>query len=119
MTIDCEASAFELTPDTVAAIESLAPFGAGNPKIRLLVRGLRLAAPPSFMGAGGKHVSMQLRADDRRGGMRQFRAIAWNWGEHAGKIGAGSTLDVVITPRVSRWNGSTRVEPEIADVALR
>jgi hypothetical protein len=36
-------------------------------------------------------------------------------GEHRDALVAGVPIDVVVRPRISTWNGSVRVEPEIRD----
>lgn len=116
--IDCEAGAEELTVPGVHELERLGPFGAGNPTPQVLVRGVRVL-DRGTMGAGAKHLSLRLRPEGPGHGPREWRCVAWGWGERAGSIAAGSTADVVIRPRVSTFSGTARVEPEIVDIAIR
>jgi single-stranded-DNA-specific exonuclease len=116
--IDCEASADELTVPGVHELDRLGPFGAGNPTPQVLVRGVRIL-DRATMGAAAKHLSLRLRLDGAALGAREWRCVAWGWGEHAGSIAVGSTADVVIRPRVSTFSGTARVEPEIVDISIR
>jgi single-stranded-DNA-specific exonuclease len=116
ITIDVEADAGELSIERVTALDRLAPFGAANPQVKLLVRGLAVHASPRVMGAQGKHMSVQLRATLGPARGRVYRAVAWNWGEHSQRLATGQLLDVVLTPKVSNWSGAGLVELEVRDV---
>jgi single-stranded-DNA-specific exonuclease len=111
--IDCEAALDELTLDAVLSLSRLAPFGQGNPKPRLLLRGVRIAAAPQAMGVGGKHLSLRIGDNTR-----MLRLVAWNWGERAGALAAGITADFVVSPKINTWNGRSSVEGEIEDVRV-
>lgn len=116
--IDCEAAPAELTPQTVAQLEALAPFGAGNPPVRVLVRNLKVLGQPKLLGGQGKHLSMQLQASHSSHTQQVFRAVAWNWGDHLERFPPGQAIDAVITPKISTWSGRSMVEPELRDVAI-
>lgn len=118
ITIDCEASPFELSIDSIRDLQSLAPFGAGNARVRTLLRNVRIAAQPRLMGAAGKHLDLRVTAEDAGGNLRQLRLVGWDWGRHAARLAPGVILDAVVTPKVSEWNGSVSVEAEIADLAV-
>lgn len=117
--IDCEASADELTLEATSELERFAPFGAGNPPVRVLVRDL-VVDRFKAMGANAKHASIQLRslAHGADHPERVFRCVAWGWGEHEHRLCAGTRLDAVLTPKVSTFSGSPKVEPEIKDVRI-
>jgi single-stranded-DNA-specific exonuclease len=117
--IDCEAAPEELVPSAVWELDRLGPFGAGNPAPQLLIRNLRLT-DRGTMGANAKHLSVRLRSSRSSGGAeREFRCVAWNWGEHAPRLPIGATVDAVVRARVSTFSGTARVEPEIVDIALQ
>ncbi|MCC6662040.1 MAG: single-stranded-DNA-specific exonuclease RecJ [Phycisphaerales bacterium] len=111
--IDCDAGLDELTLDAVAGLGRLAPFGQGNPKPRLRLRGVRIAAAPQPMGTGGKHLSLRIGDSTRT-----LRLVAWNWGERAPRLAAGVRADAVICPRVNTWNGRSSVEAEVEDLRV-
>ncbi len=112
--IDCEALAGELTAQGVGELDRLGPFGAGNPAPQVLVKGMRIVKRAA-MGAGGKHLQVWLRTPDSN---REWRGVAWNWGERADQLPVGSGADVVMKPRISTFTGSALVEPEIVDIAV-
>lgn len=110
---DCDATARELTPLAVRQLESLAPFGQGNPPVRVRVRGLRVAARPEPFGKTGAHIKLTVRDGDR-----SLRLIAWNWAtrhpETAASIPVGARIDALVIPKLSSWSGL--VEPELVDL---
>lgn len=110
---DAQASLRELGLEAVGALSGLGPFGAGNPRVRLLVRGLRLSQPVRSLGASGEHVAMHAEQDGRA-----MRLVAWKFGEHAAGLRAGQRLDVVLEPKVSTFTGQRVVEPEVVDVRV-
>lgn len=124
VTVDCEATPSELHPQAVQELHKLGPFGAGNPEPKLLVRNLTIAGKQS-MGAEAKHATLQLRAMPETGTAPTtqgyglvWRCVAWGWGEHLDKLPIGAKIDAVIKPRISRFNGNERVEPEVCDVRV-
>ncbi len=113
LAVDCEATLDELSAEAVSQLESLAPFGRGNPSVHVLVRGLRVTDQPRVMGTQGKHLSMVIRQ-----GGTMLRTVAWNWGPRREQVQPGMMLDAVLRPKVSTWGGRTSVEPEILDVSI-
>ena len=115
---DTAAELGELTPASVRTLEALAPFWRENPRAQLAIRGVRLADDPKPFGQHGRHAGLTL-ACARTGAT--VRCVGWNWSrplrEAGPAIKRGSTIDVVVTPRVSSWNG--RVEPELCDLRVR
>lgn len=122
VTIDCEADASELDVPAVQSLERLGPFGAGNPSVRVLVRGMSVSQK-SPMGAGGKHAALHLKCrptlpSPSGESERVLRCIGWSWGEHLDKLPMGAKVDAVLKPRINAFNGRTTVEPEIVDLAV-
>jgi len=113
LTIDCEATLGELSPETVTMMRSLGPFGRGAPTPRVLLRGLRVLRHPETMGAHGKH----LRIAASHEGVTT-RLVAWGWGERRGSIPAGATIDAVGKPRLNEWRGRVSVDPEVEDIRV-
>jgi len=121
LTVDTDATLDELTPDSIAALEAFAPFGQGNPPVRVRLTDVTLCENPSPFGNANTHVSLRLRdANAERAGVprRSVRVVAWGWAERARELRAGQRADVVVTPAVSRWNGSTTVEPTLHDLRI-
>ena len=113
LSLDGDAALAELTPEAVGGLERLAPFGMENPRPCIRVSGVRLGARPSPLGTSGKHIAMSVQQNGH-----WLRLLGWHWAERAAAIPAGADLDVVVYPRLSRWNGRVSVEPEIVDVAI-
>jgi len=101
--------------ESVRSLERLAPFGAGNPKVRLHVTHAKLNGAPSPFGRNGNHLS--LRVCDRQGGAG-VRIVAWNWARHLAQIPAGAPVELIIEPAISSWNGRVSVEPTLVDLRV-
>ena len=110
---DAVARIEELTPRAVEQLERLAPFGRGNPRVRLRVMG-RLNGRPDMLGSTGNHLALRLGEVGRPA----LRVLAWNWGDRAAEIPPGARIEAIVEPKLSRWNGNTRVEPVLADLRV-
>jgi single-stranded-DNA-specific exonuclease len=113
---DCVADFSELTVSAVHQLDRIAPFGAGNGRVRVRINGLKINGSPTVMGKTGNHVSMRVGPRDGRGTM--LRVIAWNWARYLGRIPNGAPVEVIVEPKVSSWNGNTRVEPVLVDLRV-
>lgn len=115
LTVDSDAEIGELDTETVSALESMQPCGAGNPEPTLRLTGVVVTDRPMPLGAAGKHLAILTRDPDRD---RRVRMVGWNIGEHREQFRAGAKFDLVVRPRISRWQGAARVEPEILDFCV-
>ncbi len=115
LTIDCEAQLSELTPGAVERLLGLGPFGRANASPRLLIRGATIADEPRVMGANGRHLSF-FAAGPKSPNTRQLRVVGWSWAAHKDRIRRGSRFDLVVSPKINRWNGRVSVEPELQDL---
>ncbi|MBM4107725.1 MAG: single-stranded-DNA-specific exonuclease RecJ [Phycisphaerae bacterium] len=106
---DVDATVDELSPEAVASLDRLAPFGQGNPRVHLRLRGVHVRGPTKPLGAEGKHLQTFLGSLDR-----SIRTVAWGWGERARQIDR-AVVDAVVVPKVSEWMGRRRVELELVD----
>ena len=97
-TVDAVVGGRDLTLATAEAFEALAPFGRGNPPVRLVVPGAALESP-SRVGKG-EH----LRVSIRSGGVHA-RAIGFRMGGRAPGIDLEHRHDAVIELDVERWQG--------------
>ncbi len=111
--VDCGARLDEVTPAAAAQLEMMAPFGQGNPRPRVLVRGVRVASAPQPIGREGRHLALMLRQ-----GSALVRTVGWDWGDARESFAAGVELDAVLAPKLNEWNGRVRVEPELIDARL-
>jgi single-stranded-DNA-specific exonuclease len=115
LALDGAVAAGAATPELVATLEKLAPFGAGNAEPRFALPNLRVVKADVV---GGAHVRAILT--DAAGNAR-LKAIAFRCLETAlGAAlmqGGGATYHVAGTLRPDNWNGETRVQLCLDDAA--
>ncbi|MEZ4321962.1 MAG: single-stranded-DNA-specific exonuclease RecJ [Myxococcota bacterium] len=107
--VDAEASAEDLTWQLHAELAALGPFGMGNPRPRLMVRGVTPVAPGSR--AGGKLLKFLIG----RGGGGAVSAIWWGEGERAESFGA-RPVDLLGQLGTNTYRGETTLQFEVNDV---
>jgi single-stranded-DNA-specific exonuclease len=109
--IDAEAPFSQLTLQTVQQIETLAPFGQGNPRPVLCATSVTLVGEPKKMGGGERHLSLKLTQ-----GRATMRAVAFGKGEWAEEIAkAGGPLEVAYRPVINEFQGRRTVEIHLVD----
>jgi len=113
---DCVAGFEELTNESIRRLDRIAPFGAGNSRVRLRINRLKLNGAASPFGKTGNHLSLRVGSIDNPGIC--LRVVAWNWTRHMESIPAGSPVEMIIEPVLSTWNGKTRIEPILVDMRV-
>ena len=109
--IDAEAPLSQLTMKTVEQIETLAPFGHGNPRPVLCCTDIHLPVPPKTMGGGDRHLNAQLRQ-----GQVTLRAVAFGKGEWAEPLAKhDGPLEVAYRPVINEFRGRRTVELHLVD----
>ena len=106
--IDCEAAPSVVDRATLDFMESLAPFGEGNPAPTLVTTGMRVSESRT-VGRTNAHLKMWLVH-----GGRMWEAIAFNQADRA--ISAGDVVDAVYNVGLNEWGGVTRMELRVLDV---
>jgi single-stranded-DNA-specific exonuclease len=96
--IDAVAQGDALSLGLAEELQQLAPFGAGNPAVSLLVPAARMSGPRAL--GEGRHVSFTLSA----GGARS-RCVAFGGGGSL-PVEAGEPADAAVKLEIDRWNGS-------------
>ncbi len=107
--IDCELSLTAASETTVRFIESLAPFGLGNPRPTFLSRSVSVAEARR-VGSDGRHLKLSLFE-----GGALHDAIAFRMGDRLQE--AYRRIDVVYTPTIDEWRGRRRVQLTVKDFA--
>ena len=106
--IDCEAGPAIVDSTNLEFIESLAPFGEGNPAPVLMTAGMRVSESRT-VGRTNAHLKMWLVHNQR-----MWEAIAFNQADRA--ISAGDVVDVLYNVGLNDWGGITRMELRVLDV---
>jgi single-stranded-DNA-specific exonuclease len=108
--VDAVVGGESLGHDVAEQLAKLAPFGNGNPGVRLLVAGAAVGDVRP-MGEGERHARFSLRSGNRRALGVAFGVN----GELDRAVGAGP-LDVSVRLELNEWNGA--VEPRVVLGAL-
>lgn len=108
--LDGELEPSDLEFQAFSELEAMAPFGCGNPKPKLLIRGVQVASPPRRMGLRGAHVLLQLKINGRT-----INAVGFRLGEAEPLLAPGMMLDIVVHAHVDRYYDKPRAELHILD----
>ncbi len=105
--VDAEVNLTDVNFDLIQELESLHPFGAGNPEPTLAVRGLDVV---EARVVGEKHLKLRVR----QGRSFIFDSIGFRMGsfEELG-LKAGKPVDLAFSPERNHWNGYDRVQLRI------
>ena len=105
---DADVCIAELDAEFFDRLDSLAPFGIGNPEPVLHVAKASFVARPRLFGKDGDHLKGAVT--DAGGGMREF--LAWRAAKHAAAFTAsGSRFDLLVKPQAARFRGE--VQPRL------
>ena len=94
----------EVTMDLIHELETLAPFGMGNPRPLFGCRNVRGAYAKS-LGAQGQH--LRFSVDGREG--ESISAIGWNMSEQVALVNQ-EPVDVVYSPEINEWRGRQNLQ---------
>jgi single-stranded-DNA-specific exonuclease len=101
--IDAMVGGVGLGLDLAEELGRLAPFGMGNPGVRLMVPSARVSDVRT-MGEEGKHARFSLHSGSHR-------ALGVAFGRSSLGVGADDAVDAAVRLEVNHWNGS--VEPRV------
>jgi len=107
--IDAEINLSQLGGDTYQSLQSLAPFGMGNPVPTFVSRSVEVVDCQT-MGNNGGHLRLKLRQNNVN-----WEAVAFGLGECFKDM--HSHIDIVYNLRLERWRGEERLRLNIQDLA--
>ena len=113
LVIDAEVRLAELSLSTVEAIETLEPFGLGNPRPLLIAQGLRVVGEPRIVGERKNHVQLRVSQGDVT-----LKAVAWNMADRLRGVTPGDSVALAFHPSINEWNNRRDVQLEVKDVKL-
>ncbi|GAB6087977.1 single-stranded-DNA-specific exonuclease RecJ [Alkaliphilus crotonatoxidans] len=100
----------EINEELLGELETLEPYGMGNPGPKFYSRLLR----PQYVnriGAEGKHLKLQMSSETGA-----LDAIGFNFGEYKDELVAGGLADIVFTPELNVFNGNKKIQLNLKDI---
>jgi single-stranded-DNA-specific exonuclease len=105
--VDAQVHLSQVTLQLIQELESLHPFGAGNPEPTLAVRGLEVV---EARVVGDKHLKLRVRQPNSW----TFDSIGFRMGPFADLgLTAGRPIDLAFSPERNHWNGYDRIQLRI------
>lgn len=109
--LDAEVALSELDMATTEALQDLGPFGAGNPRPKLVTQWVELAGEPRCVGKTGSH--LQAAFTD---GRAMLKAIAFGKKDLMPELKRHRRCKVAFEPIINEFNGSRSVEMQVLDL---
>jgi len=108
--IDAALSLKAITPDLVRGLDSLGPFGMGNPRPVFHASPVEIVEGPRSIKE--RHLSMTFNQEGRR-----FRAIAWRAAEQAEFLDRNRAgVNLAFSLERNEYKGETYLELNVADI---
>ena len=108
--IDCPLPLAAITPEMVAGLRAMEPFGAGNPRPVFHSGPLQLADSPRVLKS--RHLAMRVRQEGR-----VFRAIAWRMADHVDFVSRHrDALDLAFNLTENNYRGERTIELSVTDI---
>jgi single-stranded-DNA-specific exonuclease len=108
--IDAPLSLKAITPDLVRGLDSLGPFGMGNPRPIFHASPVEIVEGPRSIKE--RHLSMTFNQEGRR-----FRAIAWRAAEQAEFLDRNRAgVNLAFSLERNEYKGETYLELNVADI---
>jgi len=108
--LEAEAEIGQISEALVSDMARLGPFGHGNRRPLLCVKGVEIAAEPRVVGKSGEHLQMTVTQ-----GRSRMKCIAFGHASAKDRLGAGTRVDLAVEPCVNEFNGRRSVELEVKD----
>jgi single-stranded-DNA-specific exonuclease len=107
LNVDAQVHLSQVNLQLIQELESLHPFGAGNPEPTLAVRGLQVV---DARVVGDKHLKLRVRQPNSW----TFDSIGFRMGSFADLgLTVGRPLDLAFSPERNHWNGYDRIQLRI------
>jgi single-stranded-DNA-specific exonuclease len=118
LSIDLEMPIGYVTEELYEKIQTLTPFGFGNPEPVFATRGVKVLDVRKI-GVDGKH--LKLRLVSRSEAIKQFNnyyidAIAFNMGNLYSDLTSNQLIDIAYTIGIDEWNGKKGLQLIIRDL---
>src|SRR5256884_3549268 len=111
--IDAEIEAKDLGFKLSQDLQTLEPFGAGNPRPVFVTRGFRIMSEPQIIKE--QHLKLRVSGEDNR----PMEAIWWRGVEEVeGMPQANQRVDLAYEVEANRWQGDVRLQLNVRDMRL-
>ena len=111
---DAETTLEALSFQVVEHLARMAPFGQGNPRPVVVVRGCRVLGQPNRMGRNGATIGLVLGGPGAR-----VRAVGFGMADLPEYLEGVSRVDIAAWPVLNTFHGRTNVELHLQDVLRR
>jgi single-stranded-DNA-specific exonuclease len=111
LNIDALASLSEFNYETVCEMQTLGPFGQGNPEPLFATKGVHLCSPPRRVGATADH--LQFAVTDNT---NSIRCIGFRMGPLEKKLLERDCFDIAYHAGIDSFNGNRSVQLIIEDI---
>lgn len=111
LSLEGEAALRDMTTALATDLQRLGPFGQGNRRPVLCLRGVELAGPPKPVGKDAQHLQLYLRQEGT-----YLRAIAFRASDLLDRLQPGTRVDLAVEPCINEWNGQRSVELQVKDI---
>jgi single-stranded-DNA-specific exonuclease len=123
--IDCELPTIAITNNLYKQIQTLAPFGMGNPEPTFVSYSVEVKNF-KLLGRERNHLKLELgiknpslaKASEDKQESRTIEAIGFGMSEFADHLKPGDQIDIVYTIDNNTWNGNTKLQLKIKDTKL-
>jgi single-stranded-DNA-specific exonuclease len=113
---DLECALEEISVSAIEQLETMAPFGMGNPSPKFVFSGLRLEELKTI-GRDGKHLKLAL-SNAADGNSCTVEAVGFGQGHLADWISSTATIDLLGELSVNEWNGRKKAQIVISDLSV-
>ncbi len=113
LTIEAEVSSADIAHDFAESIDSLKPFGLGNPKPCFVYNGL-IVDTVRWLGKEQQHLKMSVHD-----GSRVYDCIKFNGSDDERKIRTGDEVDVAFTLDINKFRGVETLQFALKDVFIK
>jgi single-stranded-DNA-specific exonuclease len=107
--VDAEVSGAEIDWTLFQALETLAPFGCGNPTPVLAARDFRLLGGPRILQE--RHLKLRVAC-----GSKSFDALGWGMAERGATLSPGQALDMAFTLDQNLFQDVTTLQLVVSEI---
>ncbi|NMB25376.1 MAG: single-stranded-DNA-specific exonuclease RecJ [Firmicutes bacterium] len=118
LSLDADVALCEINHALLEELQSLAPYGAGNPEPVLMVQDVILERS-YLVGKGQDHLKLLVSGTDVAGASSDsFEAIGFRMGDQLDLVEGAKRVDLAFRPKINEWNGRVSIDLQLRDVRL-